>query len=266
MRRVRKIALACALVAAQSAVAFAEDDAELQKQLANPVADLVTVPIQYTANFNVGPESGTQDVVNIQPVYPTKLGPVNLINRLIVPLLSNPPAAFGQDRVGGLGDILYEGFFAPAKPGAMIWGAGPLIMLDSATNDRLGTGKYGAGPAVVVLTQNGPWSVGALITQLWSFAGDDSRAAVSQFQFQPVLSYTISPKHSIGYAGTISANWHQPGSQIWTVPVGATYSMLTHPGSIPVNFIFGGGYNVVRPTGAGDWFLRLQINMIFAKK
>jgi hypothetical protein len=201
-------------------------------------------------------------------VYPMNLGNWNLIHRLVVPLLSSPAAGPGQERVNGIGDIVYEGFFSPAAPSKFIWGAGPIVQLDSASSALLGSGHTGAGPAIVALQQSGPWSIGALVTQLWSIGGDDRRAAVSQFQLQPILSYTINPKHTIGLNSTIVANWHaNPSSEVWTVPIGMTYSILTRrPGSIPINFILGGGYNVVRPTGAGDLFIRFQMNLIFSKK
>src|SRR5262252_4045918 len=109
-----------ALLALSCEVAVAQDE-DLQAKLANPVSDLVTLPFQVTSTFNSGPLDKQQHTLNIQPVYPVNLGGVNLINRLIVPLLSNPGFVSGQDRVNGLGDILYEGFFAPRNPGKMIW-------------------------------------------------------------------------------------------------------------------------------------------------
>jgi hypothetical protein len=150
------LALICASARAQ------DDDEELQKKLANPVADIITVPFQYTGTFNVGPLDKPQSTLNIQPVYPMKLNAEwSLIHRLIVPLMSMPAFTPNQDRVSGVGDIIYEGFFSPApKPGALIWGAGPAIQFPTATDDRLGSGQYAAGPAVVALVQPGKWSIG----------------------------------------------------------------------------------------------------------
>lgn len=149
----------------------------------------------------------------------------------------------------------------------MIWGAGPILQLNSASNASLGSGRTSAGPAIVVLRQSGPWSIGALLTQVCSFAGDDQRADVSQLQLQPLLSYTLDPKHTLGFSGTLVANWHaRTSSEIWTVPLGMTYSILTRrPGSIPINFIFGGGYNIVGPREGGTSYVRFQVNLIFAK-
>jgi hypothetical protein len=266
LKRGMRVAWLLAITLAPLLTLAGEDD--LQKKLANPVSDLVTVPFQYTATLGIGPEGGRQDTLNIQPVYPVALGRWNLIHRLVVPLVSAPAFASGQGRVGGIGDIVYEGFLSPAAPGKLIWGAGPIVQFNTASNDQLGSGKSGAGPAVVALQQTGPWSVGALVTQVWSFAGNSDRAAVNQLQLQPVVSFTIDPRHTVGYNGTIVANWHaKPAGDVWTVPIGMSYSILVRrPGSIPINFIVAGGYNVVTPSAGGEWYLRLQMNLIFSKK
>ena len=246
----------------------ADEDAELQKKLANPVADLITVPFQFNANFNTGPLDKTQHTLNIQPVYPVKVeGGWSLINRAIMPLLDAPPTVAGQDREYGVGDILYQGFFSPA-PHGLIWGVGPALQLDSASDERLGTGKWAAGPTAVALLQEGHLSIGALATQVWSFAGDDNRQDVSLLQLQPIVSYTLSPRHSIAYSGIITANWKENrDSQRWTVPLGLTYSILTRPSwtSNPVNLVIGGGYNVIRPDEGADWTFKFQVNFIFNK-
>jgi hypothetical protein len=246
--------------------ALASDDSELQKKLANPVADIVTVPFQYTGTANVGPGKQWQHALNVQPVYPLKLNrDWTLINRAIVPFLSNPNPGSG-DRVGGIGDITYEGFLTPARPaGGWIWGAGAQVALRTATDDVLGQGKYAAGPALILLHQQEKLTVGALVSQIWSFAGDDRRAAVSNFQLQPAISYRLDSKNSLGYAGIITSNWHADSGQRWTVPLGLTWSRLSRVGDTPVNYVLGGGYNVVRPDNAGTWFLRLQMNFVLPK-
>jgi hypothetical protein len=249
--------------------AFAqESDEELTKKLSNPLADLVSVPFQYTGTLNVGPLDKPQHTLNVQPVYPTKLNADwLLIHRAIVPLLSQPAFTPEQERKYGVGDIVYEGFFSPTpKPGGVTWGAGPIVQMKTATDDRLGSGQWAAGPAVVALVQPGKWSLGALLTQMWSFAGDEERAGVSQLQLQPLASYRVSPTNTIGYLGTITANWKADSGERWTVPLGVSYSILTRPaGMAPVNFILGGGHNVIRPDNAGDWFVRFQVNFVFLK-
>lgn len=245
------------------------DDTELQKKLVNPVADIVTLPFQWNTYLDTGPFGKPQHTLNIQPVYPVKLdGGWSLINRAIVPLISQPAMAPGQDRTFGLGDITYEGFISPpVGDNGLIWGVGPALVMKSATNDVLGQGKWSLGPAVVALTQSDKWSVGALATQVWSFAGDSDRPNVNAFSVQPIVSYRLDSKQSIGYIGTITANWDEKrSSQRWTVPLGVSYSLLVRPeGFVPMNFVVGAGYNVIRPDNASDWFVRFQVNFILPK-
>jgi len=245
----------------------ADDDEALQKKLANPVSDLITLPVQLNTTLHAGPLEKPQHTMNIQPVYPTQIGGGwSLIHRVIVPVVSSPAASPGQERKNGLGDMVYEGFFSPAPAGGLIWGAGPILQMRTASDDRLGSGKWALGPAVVALQQEGRWSLGALVTQVWSFAGADDRADVSQMQIQPVINYRINAQHAIAYAGTIVADWKRDSGNRWTVPLGATYSMLTKPaGFVPVNYIVGIGRNVVRPENAGDWLFRFQVNFILSK-
>jgi len=266
-RCVTTLLVAAPMLLGAPCAAADDGDEALQKKLANPVSDLITLPMQFTSTRHVGPFERPQHTLNIQPVYPTQIGGGwSLIHRLILPVLSNPAAAPGQERENGLGDIVYEGFFSPAPSGGVIWGAGPMLQMRTASDERLGTGKWSAGPAVVALQQEGRWSLGALVTQLWSFTGADDRANVNQMQIQPIINYRLDAQHAIAYTGTIVANWKQDSSNRWTVPLGATYSILTKPaGFVPVNYIFGGGYNVVRPDFTGDWFVRLQANFILTK-
>lgn len=248
---------------------WAESDEDLQKKLANPVADIVTVPFQWTTNLGVGPYHRPMDTLNIQPVYPVKLdGGWSLINRVILPLVSTPAVAAGQDRKNGLGDINYQVFFSPAPvPGKLIWGAGPSLIMPTASDDRLGAGKWSLGPAVVGVIESGKWTAGALVTQVWSFAGDGNRATVSSFSLQPIASYRLDSTQSLGYLGTVTANWKEArASQRWTVPIGASYTLLVKPADfVPMNWVVGAGYNVIRPDGSADWILRLQVNFVLSK-
>jgi hypothetical protein len=91
-------ALACALALPYASFAAAEHDASsLAKAVQNPVADLISVPFQYNANFEFGPLEKTQHVLNIQPVYPIRLSSEwNLITRTIIPLISQPGFVPGE--------------------------------------------------------------------------------------------------------------------------------------------------------------------------
>ena len=162
-----------ATAAVLAAPVQAQDSAALAKAAQNPIADMISMPFQNNTNFDVGPEKKTQNILNIQPVYPVNLNADwNLITRTIVPLISQPAFAPSQDRENGLEDIQFSVFFSPKRMvGGWVWGAGVIAQLDTATDDRLGQGAWGLGPTVVALNLGKTWVYGALINNVWSVVG-----------------------------------------------------------------------------------------------
>src|SRR5262249_34756306 len=154
---------------AQAPPAGGSSASDLAKQTQNPVADLTTVPLQF--NFYSGGllEDRTLYNLNLQPVFPLPLGEMNLIARTIAPYFDIPGPG-PTERVTGIGDIQEELFFTSAKPSALVFGAGPILSFPTATNDSVKTGDWAAGPAVVIVETTGEWVLGALATQLWTFA------------------------------------------------------------------------------------------------
>jgi len=159
--------------------------ADLAKQAQNPIASLISLPLQNNFNFGVGPEEELQYILNVQPVVPLKLNDDwNLITRTVVPLIYQPTLAAGVDDKFGLSDVQLSMFLSPTKTGVFTWGVGPVLQFPTATDEVLGTEKWAAGPTGVALLIKGPWVVGALVNQLWSFGGDNDRADVSQLLLQ----------------------------------------------------------------------------------
>jgi hypothetical protein len=179
-----RFAVALAAMLLIPAVCFAQGghEAELAKQLANPVASLISLPLQSNFDFGIGPDNdGFRYTLNVQPVIPISLTPEwNLISRTILPIIYQDEIFPGSGDQFGLGDTLQSLFLSPAKPGpgGLIWGVGPVFLLPTGTDELLGGEKWGAGPTAVVLTQLGHWTVGFLGNHVWSFAGDDGRSDV----------------------------------------------------------------------------------------
>src|SRR5436309_14165920 len=169
---------------------------KLAKQLANPISSLISVPFQANEDFGYGPShNGYKFTLNIQPVIPISISKDwNLILRTILPVVSqhdlfyveNVPKHLGfpaQNRSqDGLSDTTQSFFLSPKKPGpfGLIWGIGPAFLYPTGTNDLLGTGTFSIGPTFVVLKQAGPWTIGALMNQLWSVVISEDRSSVSQ--------------------------------------------------------------------------------------
>ena len=235
---------------------------ELAKKLQNPVADLISVPFQNNFNFGYGSGDKMQYVLNIQPVIPQHVtGEWNWIHRTIIPFIDQPAPV----NEFGLGDIQYQGFLSPAKPDKLIWGVGPVFQFPSATDDQLGTDKWSAGVGAVALRMDGPWVYGALVNNIWSFGGDDSRSDVNQMLLQPFVNYNFGHGLAIGTSPIITANWEAPSGQKWTVPLGAQISQIIPIDKIPVNFLLGAYYNIEKPDSGPDWSIRFQIVLLFPK-
>ena len=147
----------------------------------------------------------------------------------------------------------------------MIWGAGPILQFPSATDDALGQGKWGAGPTVVALTMRGPWVFGALVNNVWSFAGDDERPDVNQMLIQPFVNYNLPHSWYVGSSPVITANWKADSDNRWIVPLGVSVGKIVRIGTLPVNTQVGGYYNVVRPDNGPEWQLRVQLQLLFPK-
>lgn len=242
-------------------------DEEMRKAAQNPMADLMSFPIQNNTNFKYGPLEKTQNITNIQPVIPLSLNENwNLITRTIVPLIDQPALTAGEGRKFGMGDINMSLFVGPKDSGSLIWGMGPVLMFPTATDDRLGTDKWGAGPAAVVVKMQDPWVIGILGQNLWSFAGDSNRPDVNQMLIQYFINYNLPDGWYLSSAPIITANWEAGGDNRWTVPFGGGFGRLFKIGKLPINTQVQAFYNVEKPDNIGpDWTLRVQLQTLLPK-
>jgi hypothetical protein len=169
---------------------------DLAKLAQNPVGNLVSVPFQNNTNFNYGPLSGTQNILNIQPVIPIDLNKDwNIITRTIMPVIWQPEFLPGQGSSFGLGDIQLSAFLSPASPGpgGLIWGAGAILQMPTNTDDTLGNKNWGLGPTAVVLhlDKGDPWVYGVLVNNVWSLSSDKQGGRYNNFLMQPFLNYNF---------------------------------------------------------------------------
>jgi len=184
-----------------------ESDTELAKKTQNPVADLISVPFQNNFNFNTGPENRTVWLLNVQPMIPINLTDHwNLITRIIMPIINQPSLAPGIDHAFGLGDINPTLFFSPVGSEKFIWGVGPTFTFPTASNRLLGSGKYSAGPSAVALTMQGPWVIGALVNNQWSFAGW-GKDEFNELLLQPFVNYNFGEGWYAVTAPILTADW-----------------------------------------------------------
>ena len=250
----------------------ASDEADLAKKLQNPVAALISVPIQNNWDFGIGPAHAMKYTANIQPVVPISISEDwNLIIRTIVPVIyqealdnrPGAPASVGKSH-DGLGDSTQSFFFSPKAPvGGWILAAGPVGYYPTATSDYLGSGQWGAGPTVLALQQTHGFTYGILANQIWSFAGQQNRTEVNSTFIQPFAAFTTKTYTTFGINTETTYNWQTEEA---TVPMNFTVQQVLKIGGHPIAFQAGYRYYVEKPDGGPDWGLRFAITFLFPKK
>ena len=247
--------------------AHAQDDADLAQELTNPIADIMTIPVQFNYDQDIGMnDQGSKMLLNVQPVVPFKVNDDwNLITRTIIPLVYQDDVFPGRGSQSGLGDINMSLFFSPRKPteGGITWGVGPVFLFPSATDSLLGGKKWAAGPGVVALTIRGNWTVGGLANHVWSFAGDNDRSDISNTFLQPFVAYTWPNAWTVSAQSEASYNWE---TRDWSIPFNVAVSKLVFLGRLPVSLQAGVGYWMESPNaGAEGLRYRLQANIVLPR-
>ena len=245
----------------------ARREEDLAKELVNPVASLISVPIQanYDDNFGAS-DNGSTWRINVQPVIPVSIGKNwNLISRTILPIITQDNIPVNGAGESGIGDVLQSFFFAPKKPtsNGIIWGVGPALLLNTASKDALGSRKWAAGPTGVALKQVGPWTYGMLANHIESFSGDNNRSGVSATFMQPFLAYITHSKTTFSLNTETTYDWK---TENWAVPINFNVAQLLKVGSQIIQV--GGGLRYwadspdFGPEGLGA---RLQLTFLFPK-
>lgn len=244
-----------------------DSSAELAKKLANPVSSLISMPLQLNYDENIGSQDdGERITLNIQPVVPMGLNAEwNLISRTILPIIDQSDIFPGAGSQSGIGDITQSLFFSPKAPtpGGVLWGVGPVLLIPTASDDLLGSGKWGAGPTLVAVKQSGHWTYGALLNHIWSVGGERDRAQISSTFLQPFLSYS-TPK-AVTYTVNIEGTYDWESSETG-IPLNASMSKVMKIGSLHASI--GGSLRYwldSTPTGPEGLGLRFTFTMVFPR-
>jgi hypothetical protein len=238
---------------------------ELAKKLSNPIASLISVPFQGNYDDKIGPaRAGHRFTLNIQPVIPVEINKEwNLISRTILPITDQHDIFPGAGNQSGIGDVVQSFFFSPKAPTAdgWIWGAGPVLLLPTGSDDLLSARKWGAGPTGVALKQESGWTYGMLFNHIWSFAGDSDRSHVSSTFLQPFLAYTTKDAWTYGLNTESTYDWN---AKQWSVPINASVAKLVRFGKQPVSLGLNARYWAESPDSAPHgWGIRFIVTFLF---
>lgn len=267
-QRIRLLAFLSLSFSCVPFLASAQDTEALAKQLANPIASLSSVPLQLNYDDGIGPfDDGDKFTLNVQPVIPVSISEDwNMISRTIIPIASQQDIFPGAGSQFGLGDTVQSLFFSPKDLTAdgWTWGVGPALLIPTATDDLLGSEKWGAGPTAVALRQTkSGWTYGALANHLWSFAGEDKRADINATYLQPFVAKSLGKGRTASVALESTYDWE--GGQ-WTVPINAGYSKVSRIGKQLVSYQGGVRYYIEAPDSGAEWGLRFTFTLLFPKK
>jgi hypothetical protein len=262
-----------------SITSFAQDqNEEIAQKLQNPLSNISALPIQH--NFGLGASQNNKMGygLSLQPLHSTPFNSFNIVHRAIfgiayVPGITEGLAMLPQgapengmiDGTWGITDLNYSFFYTPKSAKKIIWGIGPSINLPTASDNRLGSGKWSAGGSVVLVYQTGRWTFDWIMRQTWSFAGDENRRDVNQMVLQPLIAYSLGKGWIANTLPTINANWDFESGQKWTVPLGGGISKVLVVGKTPISL--GAQYYqyVIRPDLAPTSEFRIGTTIIFSK-
>ncbi len=232
---------------------------ELAKKLSNPIASLISVPLQYNYSRTYG-DDGYKNLLNIQPVVPVSISKDwNMISRTITPIIQQKDIQPGKTQFG-FGDITQSLFFSPKEPtsSGLIWGVGPVALIPTGT-DGIGANTWAFGPSIILLKQAGPWTYGLLVNQLWNTGG---QADISSMFIQPFLAKGLGKGRTVSLNTESTYNWK---TSKWTVPINLSYSKVSKWGTQMVSNQVGAGWYATSPSGGPDWQLRYMMVLLFPK-
>jgi hypothetical protein len=245
-----------------------DDTDYLSKETENPVTRKITLPLRYEADFLDGADRLTKSTIELdQAVVPFRLnGDWSLITRTKLPAEALPPKNAGDHWTDGLSNGYTTFFLSPEHGRGFYWGAGPVLYYP-ATNEALGTTRYGSGPSVAFLHEDkGPWVAGLIANNIWSFGGGSgSSNRINQLLLNPIISYHLGDGWAVSSSPEITANWLDSENK-WTVPVGGGFSKTFRLGEQPIQLGAFAYYNAIRPNASQDpWQFQFKLTFIFSE-
>jgi hypothetical protein len=258
----------CAYLLLAPSAALAQTAPEELRQIArNPFANEIKLPLEEDFNFSQGLYDRSSNSLAIQPVIPLSItGNLLLVTRVVATAVAYQPNSLAKSGgITGSGDTTTYFFLTPDRTGKLIWGLGPAVLMPTASSKPLGAGKWGVGPTGALLVEPEWGSVGVLLQNIWSVAGGSNRSPVNQLQIEPMFSYNLPRGWYLTTNPTIVADWTQPTSERWLVPVGGGAGRSFNIGKQAVDSNLTLYRNAIRPENnfSPKWQLILEFTFLF---
>ncbi len=239
------------------------DKEEMAKKLANPISNMISMPIQWSYSGQMGAnQQGSNQTVLLQPVAPFNLGGGDLF--IVRPIL----AAEAMNNLNGfsgfgVSNITIESFYAPQTGSSWIWGVGPYVTAPINNTGNFGSQQTGVGMTGVVLNRDGPWTYGLLGYRSWSTGGNAAYGTQNNLYAQPFLAYTT--KTAWTYSANMQALYNYDTGRT-SNPLYVGVSKLEVFDKQPVQFSLGATYYLSStPEGPQGWGARATLTFIFSK-
>lgn len=244
---------------------------EISRKLDNPLTSLWSLTFEDKIRILAGDAidgNTTANTLFFQPGLPIPVGnqgSMVLSIRPVFPVVTSPlfdPSGSGgvSGHESGFGDIQLLSLLGPNRAEGIVWGAGATFKFPTASRDLLGSGKYQAGPAVMLFKLGRPWIVGGLVQHWWSYAGDENRSDRNKTDIQYIIRHSLPNAWSIGMGPTISVEWEEDAGERWTVPVGLGVTKTVRFGNTPVKLRAEAHYALIYPETLGTrWTFLFRI-------
>ena len=244
------------------------DKVGIAKKLANPIANMISVPLQYQFSRGVGAnQGGSEQTLLFQPVMPFDLGGGDTF--IVRPIVAGAREVSVQNASGqsfsgyGIASVTIESFYAPNTNSSWAWGIGPYAQSPSGNSGKFGSQQTGLGATGAVLNRAGPWTYGLLGYQSWSVGGNPAFGTQNNLYGQPFIAYTTKD------AVTVTANMealYNYDTRRTSNPLYVGASKLLVLGGIPFSFGAGPMYYVSNtPGGPSGWGARATATVVILK-
>jgi hypothetical protein len=244
------------------------DTVGIAKKLSNPIANMISLPLQYEFNRGLGAnQGGSEQTLLFQPVMPFNLGGGDsfIVRPIIAGVRETSIQGLnGQSYSGyGMGNITVEPFYAPNTNSSWIWGIGPYAQSPAGNSGKFGSQQTGAGVTGVVLNRDGPWTYGLLGYQSWSVGGNPAFGTQNNLYGQPFVAYTT--KEALTITANMEAQYNYDSHRT-SNPLYVGVSKVKVVGGVPLSFGAGPMYYVSNtPGGPSGWGARATFTVVILK-